>query len=246
MHLIKSGNKYYLSKIGTKNYLWDDDYIIENGQLKWCHPNIYLKGDGNSWLQFNYHIINRTTFDITYQYDADADHNYYFFGAGSTYQKSSLLLYKYYDNNTWVYYRPPFKDGSPDTTCGMSTSFNYKDEYSKTRLYSYLTDKYNITMIKNSGVSYTRSANIPEDLAVPQTTTQIFRATGQSTAMLYPGKIYYLKVFDNPDLVFHFIPVPTGLQIGSFIVPSNGMFDIVNQQFYPNQGSGIFTYGKDT
>ena len=58
-------------------------------------------------------------------------------------------------------------------------------------------------------------------------------------------KIYYHKIFSNNSLIRHFVPVPTGLQIGDFTVPSNGMFDIVNQQFYPNQGTGSFTLGKD-
>lgn len=41
----------------------------------------------------------------------------------------------------------------------------------------------------------------------------------------------------------HLVPVPEGLQIGNFIVPSNGMFDIISQTFEPETSS--FTFGVD-
>ena len=41
------------------------------------------------------------------------------------------------------------------------------------------------------------------------------------------------------------MPVPRGLQVGDFIVPENGMWDIVEQKFYGNMGSGEFIYGVD-
>ena len=59
------------------------------------------------------------------------------------------------------------------------------------------------------------------------------------------GKLYYAQFFEDGTLIRHFVPVPQGLVIGNYTVPSNGMFDIVNQQFYANQGSGTFTIGKD-
>ena len=59
------------------------------------------------------------------------------------------------------------------------------------------------------------------------------------------GKIYYCKIYDDNELLYHFVPVPQGLVIGNYMVPSNGMFDIVNQQFYSNDGTGSFTYGKN-
>ena len=40
-----------------------------------------------------------------------------------------------------------------------------------------------------------------------------------------------------------FVPVPAGLQIGNFVVPSNGMWDVVEQKFYGNKGTGNFMYG---
>ena len=54
-----------------------------------------------------------------------------------------------------------------------------------------------------------------------------------------------LKILENEKLVYHFVPVPTGLQIGDYTVPSNGMWDIVTQQFFGNSGTGEFSYGRD-
>ena len=42
-----------------------------------------------------------------------------------------------------------------------------------------------------------------------------------------------------------FVPVPIGLKIGDFVVPENGMWDIVEQKFYGNMGTGEFIYGVD-
>lgn len=67
------------------------------------------------------------------------------------------------------------------------------------------------------------------------------RNLGSEATLFGEGKINSFKI-DND---MHFVPVPTGLQIGNFTVPSNGMFDIVNQQFYANQGTGKFAIGRD-
>lgn len=56
-------------------------------------------------------------------------------------------------------------------------------------------------------------------------------------------KIYYFKVYDKGKLVRNFVPIYKGAKIGDFVVPENGMWDIVEQKFYPNAGTGSFTYG---
>ena len=58
-------------------------------------------------------------------------------------------------------------------------------------------------------------------------------------------RFYYFKIWDNDVLVRDMVPVPACMRIGDFIVPENGMWDIVNQQFYGNSGTGSFIYGKE-
>lgn len=56
----------------------------------------------------------------------------------------------------------------------------------------------------------------------------------------------WYKFWDKQGkLIRYFVPVPQGMKIGSFTVPSNGLFDIVNQQFYGNQGTGTFSFNQD-
>lgn len=61
----------------------------------------------------------------------------------------------------------------------------------------------------------------------------------------FEGKIYNYFCKRNGKPLIYLVPVSQGLKIGNFIVPSNGMFDIVEQKFYPNAGTGNFIYGKD-
>ena len=58
-------------------------------------------------------------------------------------------------------------------------------------------------------------------------------------------RFYEVYIYDNDVLVRHFVPVPAGLIIGDYVVPSNGMWDIVEQKFYGNSGTGNFIYGID-
>ena len=58
-------------------------------------------------------------------------------------------------------------------------------------------------------------------------------------------RIKYFSAVDNGVFIRKMIPVPAGLQIGNFTVPENGMWDIVEQKFYGNSGTGEFIYGVD-
>lgn len=58
-------------------------------------------------------------------------------------------------------------------------------------------------------------------------------------------KIYQLSFYDGDTLVRDFVPVPAGMVINGYVVPSNGMWDIVEQKFYGNSGTGEFIYGVD-
>ena len=57
--------------------------------------------------------------------------------------------------------------------------------------------------------------------------------------------VYDVKIYEDDTLVRHFVPVPCGLKIGDYTVPQNGMWDIIEQKFYGNSGTGEFLYGSD-
>mgnify|MGYP002519323210 CR=1 FL=1 len=62
-------------------------------------------------------------------------------------------------------------------------------------------------------------------------------STGVSTSY-YVGKIYYFKIYNDGVLTRDFVPCRnTNNEIG--------FYDLVNNQFYPNQGTGTFSAGAD-
>ena len=83
-----------------------------------------------------------------------------------------------------------------------------------------------------------------EDITLIQQTSSIYLfRLNYSSPYPYTGKIYNVQISQGNTIIKNLVPVPAGLVIGSFTCPSNGMFDIVNQDFYSNAGTGNFTYG---
>lgn len=63
---------------------------------------------------------------------------------------------------------------------------------------------------------------------------------------LFNGTVNVYKKSDGDgNLIKHLVPVPAGLKIGDYTVPANGMWDMVNQKYYGNAGSGEFEIEKD-
>ena len=263
MHLFKSGNKYYLSKSGSKYYGWEDDYIISNGQLKWCSPDIYLQNDASNYIDTGYVAQNNTAIIVDFRVDNVRDissntrnwicgssANYAnpgnFYG-GFWFQGEAASGSRFWLNTTSL--------GAGNSGSVSSANFilnkyrlilaspyniNYRNSGNNG---SYST----ITQIDNELTIFTKSNSESNWGNISMTTTLFNRKSIiTSTNVFLLGKIYTTTIMEDNNLIMKLVPVPTNLQIGSFTVPSNGMFDIVNQQFYANQGTGTFTYGKDS
>ncbi|MDW2995938.1 MAG: hypothetical protein R8M71_03185 [Alphaproteobacteria bacterium] len=103
---------------------------------------------------------------------------------------------------------------------------------------------FTVTTLKNAYNTYSTGAT---NLAQTETQMYLF-ANNNSTGSIYDqrfiGRIYYFKIYEGDELIRHFVPVPNGMQIGDFTVPSNGMWDIVEQKFYGNISNGDFIYGE--
>lgn len=249
MHLFKSGNKYYLSRIGTKNYLWDDDYIIENGQLKWCHPKIKLIRTGgiSTYIQTSYKANTNTVVILEYSFESEPEPNsserYKLIKNNGSYNSSShpnAFNYSWWRNSasgyaSWFYVGT--SGGAQSYSLQLASNNRYQAIISGTiGIHQKLTDLTAGTVLQDINNTWSFDGSATGGLKI------FADETGNSVQY----SIYYVKFIENDQILYHFVPVPTGLQIGSFTVPSNGMFDIVNQQFYANQGSGTFTYGKDS
>ncbi len=201
------------SKTLLNNTIKRKDYIIYNGRLIWANPNIYLKGDGNSYIVTNYIPSNAMVVNMKY---GNIDN--WLFASRRVVSAVSFGFSKTYVN----YATESFSFNSPTSGIieyGQTVKINGETIHTFSDSLFYENAKLVLYTIRNEsdGQTYTKSLS----------------------------KIYYLQIYEADSLLYHFVPVPQGLEIGNFTIPSNGMFDIVNQQFYNNSGQGSFIYGKD-
>lgn len=210
------------------NNLFDGYYIIEDGKLKWANPNIFLQGDGNSYIDTGY-IPNGLT-EINFKYDGRNTNGWYFGGRTK------------FATNTYSFFN---EDG-------------IRFDYGQKGYIEYESGKYNFY---NKGIFLTKvigsnlhikniyDNNIKEGDTPLQTfnspvSMYLFTLNNNGNSVSSGNIIInYFKLSENGNIIHHFVPVPKGLLIGNFIVPSNGMFDIVEQKFYENKGTGEFTIG---
>lgn len=263
MYLIKSGNKYYLSKSGSKYYGWEDDYIISNGQLKWCSPDIYLQNDATNYIDTGYIAQSNTAIIVDFKVDNVRDISSgtrnWICGSAANYNNPGNFYGGFWFQGTTT-------GGSRFWLNTTSVGAGYSGQVTNEEFILY---KYRLTLASPYNINYRNTSDNGSSSTIVQisnnkkaitynnaetnwgdvnlTTTLFNRKASLSTTSNYLlGKIYITTIMEDNNLIMKLVPVPTNLQIGSFTVPSNGMFDIVNQQFYPNQGSGTFTYGKDS
>ena len=200
-----------------------NDYCIANGRLYWADPDLYLKSSGTQYIN-----------------------------TGVVPDLNTAVEIKMADTSIATYALFGLKTGTLSTTdegFGISLSggkFGFfrngtsTDTISKDNNYHvfYLSN----TEAKVDGVSYSFGSS-----STPVGGTQPMYAFGfNHNGFAYDKtlSIKYIKIWSGNTLIRHLVPVPTGLVIGNYTVPSNGMFDIVNQTFYPNPGAGNFQYGK--
>lgn len=215
-------NETYI-KINGKLWFWkpqETKYIIKDDKLVWANPDIYLQSDGNQWIDTGISGVSSFHIDAKGILDDEV---------------SQIVLGR---NNAGASYFGKFQNlGVWGLGSGTAANFNL----------SYLTRQKVIVNFLDNGISAICNG-------VTKTRTETSSPTGRYIYMFGANEndkycascnIYSCSCFQDGIKIREFVPVPQGLQIGSFTVPSNGMFDIVNQQFYENKGTGTFVMGKD-
>ena len=215
----------------TTNYTYD-----EHGRLIAANENIYIIIDKQSSSSFNtgvkasLDIITQIMFKVKYS------NGCHIFGA------SSGMGDTYNDQNI---YR--FVSYTADRVFFQMWNININDSKTEHQLSTGPQ-----TLIPNVKYQYEMGnaylKDVSNDIMLVQTTPadslnwepDNFFVSNCNTVWLYS-----IKMYEKNSLFRHFVPVPCGLQIGDFVVPSNGMWDIVEQKFYGNMGTGDFIYGVD-
>lgn len=225
LHIKYNGTVYNVIEpfTDTTNYTYD-----ENGRLIGANNNLYLESTGTQWIDTGF-IANQDTRIVAYA--QAATEAIAFFGS----RTSSVSKDAFYFICAGIgYYR---------TDYGSYAIVLQRCKHNQKLL---IDKNKNITTL-----TYEDLTTYTNTVTYHQFTTPLSIGI---FALNYPAGIdfapagtifYYIKIWDNDVLVRHFVPVPCGLQIGDFVVPSNGMWDIVEQKFYGNMGTGDFIYGID-
>ncbi len=234
----------------TTNYTYD-----ENGRLIAANENIYLESTGTQWIDTEHvpTLVTRSELELKFSDDNKKSDGYAgFFGISDYYDTKSAYALNF--GASQYYYIYPW-------ICGYSGSggpswCNVPQGKPLTITVEEKTTKQLVILdAKNNLLQY---GNQTKELQGRKTTekesvilfgirhtdkynNKSLRSYHQTDAMY----IYSTKIYEDDVLVRHFVPVPCGLQIGNFVVPSNGMWDIVEQKFYGNMGTGDFIYGVD-
>lgn len=210
---------YYVSEFVPNDA---NNYIIIDGKLVWANCDIYLQSYGNQYIKTNYVANPNTRVWLDFQMDSTADQSYIF---GIYSMNNNLCLATWISRTVWG---ECSYDNNSDHGHKLSTAVD--------------TERHQLMIGAQKHIEYFTGVNF---------TNVSTASTNNSSAPIgifsnYWGtknssmRLYNMKVYENDTLVHYFVPVPAGLEIGDYTVPENGLFDIVEQQFYGNAGAGYF------
>lgn len=251
LHIQYNGTTYSVIKslADIGNYTYD-----EAGHLIAANENLFLQASGTQYIDTGHipTLVTRTEMEVRF---STAGYNQYgtsvFFGvydfanAKSSYGLNFGADIPLYNVYPWLC---AFRDDGGPLWCSSVGAILITEEERTTKQ----------TVILDAKNHYAQYGTKKKILHERQTTENesalLFGANftnrhGTSAPRPYSKYdamyIYSTRIYEDDTLVRHFVPVPCGLQIGDFVVPSNGMWDIVEQKFYGNMGTGNFTYGMD-
>ena len=228
LHVSYENKEYYVFDDTSDLYEFD-----ENANLIGANPCLYLESTGTQYIDTGFMPNNNTRIIISCLVGGDAG---WLFGTRTglwTINSFSVLFGAGNGNNIRSDYHP---------NCEKSYVPN-QSIYNK----KFIIDKnMNITDIYDENVILLFNAVCPSAVFQSPKTLILFGLDNMGTIVPSPKlKVYSFWLYDNGNLVRHFVPVPAGMVIGDYVVPSNGMWDIVEQKFYGNSGTGNFIYGID-
>ena len=178
----------------------------------------YIRSSGIQWINTGCKPSENTTVEIKY-YKISR----YGFVYGSRTSSSSTDCHSLYDN-----------DIVNDVYVGFSNSVEITNAPKSDSIHTFINGKdgsyFNNTLIKdNTGLAFTSDLNM-----------YIFTINQNNTpdTRMISTDLYYCKIYDGNTLIRNFMPC--------YRKSDNevGLYDLVNNVFYTNQGTGKLTYGN--
>ena len=235
----------------TTNYIYD-----ENGRLIAANENIYLESTGTQLIDTEHvpTLVTRSELELKFSDNNKKSDEYsYFFGIYDYYDTKSSYGLNFGKNNQFYEIFPwlcAYSGSGGPSWCGVPQGrpLTITVEEKTTKQLVILDAKNNLLRYGNQTKELQGRKTTEKESVIlfgarntDKYNNKKLRAYHKTDAMY----IYSTKIYEDDVLVRHFVPVPCGLQIGDFVVPSNGMWDIVEQKFYGNMGTGDFIYGVD-
>ena len=247
LHIKYNGTVYDVIEpfTDTTNYTYD-----ENGRLIAANENIYLESTGTQWIDTEHvpTLVTRSELELKFSDDGykTGTGQGRFFGIIDRINKSNYTM-NWADNTDVLFWLCLWSlIGGPSWCQPIRTNIDSRIKTTKQLL---------VLDAKNNHVHYSTTSlqlqgrQTTENYSIYLFGSHVVESNGTETASVYDSNnsmyIYSTKIYEDDTLVRHFVPVPCGLKIGDFVVPSNGMWDIVEQKFYGNMGTGDFIYGVD-
>ena len=220
---IASPNPDYPQDI--KTVTGEQKIIIKNSILPNEYTQVdYIQSNGTQYINSNILGSGNIGFDIEWETN-DAQT---IFGARTEYNSNQYQLTTYKGS------------GMINGYFGYGTGGHMNNKWH--RIYYNYKEKNHISFINNIlTLNDDTVVNIPyEEFNTPRTIT-IFALQGPNGGISEKtsSKLYSLKFYDNGNLIRDFIPCYRNSD------NEVGLYDIVNDIFYVNQGTGAFTYGKE-
>ena len=235
----------------TTNYTYD-----ESGQLIDANETVYLKSTGTQLIDTEHipTLVTRSEMEIKFSDDnkkSDGFAGFFgvvdFYDAISTYELNFGSPGQYYNIYPWLC---AFSGNGGPSWCnvpqGNPLTITVEEKTTKQLVVldaknNYLQYGTQTKILQGRKTVEKEAIRLFGTLSTDKYNNKHLRSYQQTDAMY----IYSTKIYEDDTLVRHFVPVPCGLQIGDYVVPSNGMWDIVEQKFYGNMGTGDFVYGID-
>ena len=216
------------------------DYIDIGDNIVWVDENVYLK-KSSGLLYFDSGIIPTEKTEIEFTYKQKQ-------------LNETTRLFGFWNNGT----SGSYSISGPSLYGGVDSGHNHYTNFNATRVItvneSNMSENIKHTIILKNNKAYFDGVfqnNLDNSTSFKSLGTMFvgnvnINPGGIGTISNEGDFIYSWKCWNDGELLQCFFPVNTNTTIGSFTVPSAGMWDAVTKKFYPNKGTGSFTYGKDS